>query len=157
MKIIMIKRGKKLEIRYGVLNTKGEYDEQTIKSGDSPRPEFYEALSGLNSYLKKILELPEDAAVYTTAVGISYYKGGDEVGVELMGERLLENAKRYVSVKTPKVYTDITVAKDLYEGDKIPEGMMEVVRRVTEEATAYVGGARASREEVDEEKDVEQF
>lgn len=132
---IKARSDKPIEIAFAVENEEGDYDDFTLKSKDAPRPQLYEAMNLLRTYVADLLGLngrgwEDDLEI--TGVTLTYGNGPDaKDGICVTALKPLRVVPAPLVVNTPHaIYEDVCPDSDV------------LVWNVKEEAKLYIKGQR---------------
>ena len=153
MNITKVKvEGARIHIKWTTPSKTGsEPDEHILRSNETPRPEFIEAMLGLRQAIVVEAELPEEMIEQITPRGVSLKTYADgRMGAVISGTRALENSNSPLVLNTP-----LKADEGANETDPTPllsDVTREAVDEVVREAVKYIQGERAQQELLLEEK-----
>src|SRR5688572_8176909 len=105
MKFTKIKRGDRVELAWlPACDSENDEREQTLRSYDTPKKEFGEAMDALVPHVLKLLELPAEygEGLKVTSLSISYQKAHDDrMGVVITCLKSIAGAVSPVVFNTP--------------------------------------------------------
>jgi hypothetical protein len=127
----------------------GELIEHRLTSEQSPVPEFTDALDALREEVGTLLETPKPWWKDLSIIGVSINVEEDgRKGYVVTALKPLSNTNAPLVINTPHLRA---AGEDDEPGLFAPEGLVELVAAVCEQAKAYVGGKRAQFDMFSEE------
>lgn len=142
---IKLSKDARYRFEYEVERNDGEErDEFACSSKDRPRPEFLTTLDKLKPFVVKICELPASYESKIAVRGVSFSYGGDSetMGATITSVMALENSTGPLILNTPHK-TEAFYSEHGDDRQLLPEGCVEVLNDLCDEAELYVRGERA--------------
>lgn len=146
IKKIKFGKGNKISIGYEVLNTStNTWDEYSMTCSDAPRPEFKEALQGLNVHVVDLCELPGSYTSRIKVTGVTFSYGGEAevMGATITSQMKLSNSNCDLNLNTPHKasgsYNEYEVAPELL----LTDDCIDALDHLCDEIELYVQSERA--------------
>lgn len=131
---------------------KGEWDEYSLRCCDLARPELYELMTEVNTWVKIICELPDGYEKRIKTTGISFTHDFDEDGnwgVVLTAQMELYDTPAPLNINTP---FKSTAVNEGMESCALDEDCSLLLLDIAKECFKYVDGDRAQGKLFDEKE-----
>lgn len=141
---IKVSKDGRYRFEYEVTKNDGENDEFTYSSKDKARPEFPATLDKLKPFVREICELPASYESKIQVRGVSFSYGGDSevMGATITSVMTLEKSTAPLILNTPHK-TEAFYSEHGDDRQLLPEGCVEVLNDLCDEAELYIKGERA--------------
>jgi hypothetical protein len=115
--------------------------ETTLTSGDTPRPEFINALQAFSAHVLDVCELPDSWADGLTVCGVSISENDSQgVGIVVTAVKKVAGANAPVVINTPHL------AEQSEHGPALCREALDAINLLLEEADRFRKGERAQAE-----------
>jgi hypothetical protein len=133
----------RVRLEYETVREGGDPDEYSMLCAERPRAEFGTALQALAADVVEICELAADDLAKITIKGVTLTHTNDILGAVITATKALKGSNAPLLLNTPHLPEEAYSGQASDPNPTMPLGMATRLKRLVEEAGAYVRGSRA--------------